>query len=365
MSKPLRTLLRLCLYGLGIGVLAGTGLKFLDSAPIQGGLSSRQFKPLNILFGERSRKKKLNLTISDVTRRLKTNTFIPQKELKGLSVRWRELVSRQPDLKASALIINLDDGSFASVDANAQLPAASSIKAPILLVALQMLDSGELKWNEPLQLKKDLIGGGAGWMAFEPLGSTFPVHEVATEMIRVSDNTGTNLLISRIGGKEVLNRTFMKLGLSSTEIKNYLPDLTGTNTTSARDLVLAIALVDSGEALSIRSRDLFREVMSTSVSNRLIPGGLLKGLGGSQLNPDDGLLLKGYKVFNKTGDIGTAYVDVGLIEMPNNTRAIAAFIVTGPFNDPRSTQLIRDMAEAMAPVLRPKAELSKLTNTNF
>ena len=32
---------------------------------------------------------------------------------------------------------------------------------------------------------------------------------------------------------------------------------------------------------SQRTRDLFREVMSTSITNRLLPGGLLKGLGGA------------------------------------------------------------------------------------
>ena len=45
--------------------------------------------------------------------------------------------------------------------------------------------------------------------------------------------------------------------------------------------------------------------MSTSESNRLIPLGLLMGIGGRiQSDPDEGLLIKGYRVYNKTGDIG-------------------------------------------------------------
>ena len=58
-----------------------------------------------------------------------------------------------------------------------------------------MIDSAELLWDEQLKLTKDLIGGGAGWMAYQPLGKTFPTHEVASEMIRISDNTATTLLI--------------------------------------------------------------------------------------------------------------------------------------------------------------------------
>ena len=142
------------------------------------------------------------------------------------------------------------------------------------------------------------------------------------------------------------------LGLDSTSISNLLPDLNGTNKTSAKDLSKVIAMIDEGHLLSIRSRDLFREVMSTSTTNRLIPGGLLRGLGGSQGQPDYKLLIKGYRVYNKTGDIGIAYADAALIQLPDTTRAVAGFLVEGPFNDPRSSKLIRDMASEMVPFLK-------------
>ena len=133
-----------------------------------------------------------------------------------------------------------------------------------------------------------------------------------------------------------------------------LPDLQGTNTTSAKDLTRTIELVDTGKVLSLRTRDLFREVMSTSITNRLLPGGLLSGLGIEKKDIDYNLQIKGYRVYNKTGDIGTVYADAGLIQMPDNTRAVAGFIVKGPFNDPRSAELIRKMAAAMAPFLIPE-----------
>ncbi len=59
-------------------------------------------------------------------------------------------------------------------------------------------------------------------------------------------------------------------------------------------------------------------------------------------------------MFNKTGDFGTAYADAGLIELPDGRRAVAGFLVKGPFNDPRSTEMIRQLASAMAPYLKPK-----------
>jgi beta-lactamase class A len=254
-------------------------------------------------------------------------------------------------LQTSGYLLVLDDGRYAQLQPDRAMPAASSIKTPILLAGLEDLDAGRLRWNEPLTMSKEVVGGGAGWMASKPVGTRFPFWEAATEMIRVSDNSATNLLIKRLGGKTALNARFQAMGLTATVVNNWLPDLKGTNTTSSLDLARSIAMVDTGEMLSPRARDLFRGVMGTSRTNTLLPLGLLMGLGGDSADPDSALLAHGVTVLNKTGDIGIAYADGGLIELPDGKRAVAAFMVKGPFNDPRSTDLIRAMAAAVARTL--------------
>ena len=355
-------MLRLVLMGVGLGVITGSVLKLAGPAVQQGDLVLPSWLPQSQDPSDSEREDDTAASTADSGSANSTDAlgrFQTRNELKALSQRWQQLAAEQPDLTVSAFMLVLDDGRYAELEPDTALPAASSIKTPILLVTLEELDAGRLSWNEPLTLSKTVVGGGAGWMASKPLGTRFPTHEVATEMIRVSDNTATNLLIERLGGKEALNARFNALGLSATKINNWLPDLKGTNNTSARDLARSIALVDTGEALSIRSRDLFREVMGTSITNTLLPKGLLRGLGGRQGKPDDSLMIKGYRVLNKTGDIGIAYADAGLIELPDGSRAVAAFLVKGPFNDPRSTELIRKLAAAMAPVLKPKPAVAR------
>ncbi|QNI57970.1 beta-lactamase class A [Synechococcus sp. BIOS-U3-1] len=361
-GSPLRLVLRLVLMGVGLGVITGSLLKLAGPAVETGDLTLPAWLPLSEQSPERQVQQGAAADTSGTTSLNRTESlgrFETRNELKPLSERWQTLAAAQPDLDVSAFMLVLDDGRYAQLEPDTELPAASSIKTPILLVTLEELDAGRLSWNEPLQLSQTVVGGGAGWMASKPLGTRFPTHEVATEMIRVSDNTATNLLIERLGGREILNARFNALGLSATKVNDWLPDLKGTNSTSARDLARSIALVDTGEALSIRSRDLFREVMGTSITNTLLPRGLLRGLGGRQGEPDESLMVKGYKVFNKTGDIGIAYADAGLIELPDGSRAVAAFLVKGPFNDPRSTELIRKLAAAMAPVLKPKPAVTR------
>lgn len=334
-------MLRLLVIGVGLGVITGTALKLLAPRLAKGGLGGigaltpAQVPPVS----------------GALQRGLPLGRFEPKTELTALSQRWAALATAQKDLLVSGYLLVLDDGRYAQLNADSPLPAASSIKSPVLLAALEDLDAGKLRWNEPLILSKEVIGAGAGWMANKPLGTRFPFYEAATEMIRVSDNSATNLLIKRLGGKVALNARFQGLGLGASVINNWLPDLDGTNTTSAHDLARTIALVDTGNKLSPRARDLYREIMGQSRTNTLIPLGVLQGLGGDSSDPDSELLAKGITIYNKTGDIGIAYADAGLIELPNGQRAVAAFMVKGPFNDPRSTDLIRAMAAAAAKAL--------------
>ncbi len=273
------------------------------------------------------------------------------KKLDGLVNKWETLIIKNPDLDVSCFFLSLDNQIYAEINSGKNLPAASSVKVPILIILLKMLDEGAILWNENLILSEDIIGGGSGWMAYQKVGEKFPVFEVASEMIRVSDNTATNLLIKRIGGIKVVNQKFKEIGLKNTQINNFLPDLEGTNLTSTKDLSLAMALVDSGYLLNVRSRDIFREIMQKSRTNSLIPSGILRGLGKENYDADYNLLLKGYLVHNKTGDIGISYSDTALIQTPHNSRAFASFIIKGPFNDPRSPELIRDLSAEIVPYL--------------
>ena len=339
---PLLLVLRLLVMGVGLGVIAGTSLRLLAPRLALGASSQAPRSEPAPGFGA---------TTAGPSAGAQLGRFEPRTELVALSKRWQQLAAVHKDLTASGFLLVLDDGRFAQLQSDLPLPAASSIKTPILLLALEALDAGQLRWGEPLAMTKEVVGGGAGWMASRPVGTRFPVFEAATEMIRVSDNTATNLLIKRLGGEQSVNQRFAAQGLAATVVNNWLPDLEGTNTTSARDLARAIALVDIGDKLSPRGRDLFREILGTSPTNTLIPLGLLQGLGRDGADPDAELRSFGITAYNKTGDIGIAYADGALVQLPTGQRAVLAFMVKGPFNDPRSTDLIRAMAAEVSKTL--------------
>jgi beta-lactamase class A len=226
--------------------------------------------------------------------------------------------------------VDLDTGGYLDLNGSSTFSAASTIKFPILVAFFQDVDAGKIRLDEKLTIKQELIGGGSGDMQYKPIGTKFTALETATKMIVISDNTATNMLIARLGGATALNQRFLSWGLTTTEIRNLLPDLAGTNTTTPRDLAQLMALVNQGELMSLRSHDRLLDIMRRTRTVTLLP----RGLG------------EGATIAHKTGDIGSMVGDVGLVDMPNGKRYIAVAMVKRPHNDSRAQELIRQISRA-------------------
>jgi beta-lactamase class A len=224
----------------------------------------------------------------------------------------------------------LDNGSYVDINASASFPAASTIKIPILVAFFQDVDAGKIRLDEMLTMQKEMMVGGSGDMQYKPVGTQFKALEVATKMMTVSDNTATNMLIARMGGIEALNQRFRSWGLNTTAIRNQLPDLQGTNTTSPKELGTLMAMVSQGNLLNMTSRDRILDIMRNTVRNHLLPTGLGQGA----------------SIAHKTGDIGTMLADAGLVDLPTGKRYIVTVMVQRPNNDPRAEKLIGSISKA-------------------
>ena len=226
-------------------------------------------------------------------------------------------------------MIDLDTNSYVDFSGTATFPAASTIKVPILVAFFQDVDAGKIRLDEQLVMRPELIGSGSGDMQYQPPGTKFSALETAFKMIAISDNTATNMLIARLGGAAALNQRFQSWGLTATVIRNPLPDLQGTNTTSPRDLANLMAWVNQGDLVSMRSRDRLLDIMRQTVNDSLLPQGLGEGA----------------TIAHKTGDIGSLIGDVGLVDMPNGKRYVIAALVKRPFNDMQAPALINQISQ--------------------
>ncbi|MFM2312979.1 MAG: hypothetical protein RLZZ04_2255 [Cyanobacteriota bacterium] len=247
------------------------------------------------------------------------------REISPLKFQLEQLANKYPDLQPEVFLVDLDNKGFVNLNSKAPLAAASTIKLPILVAFFQDVDRGQISLDEQLIMTKDVIASGSGSMQYEPPNSKFSALKTAEQMMTISDNTATNMLIKRMGGMKQLNQRFLRMGLAATTLHNPLPDLTGTNTTSAADLGNLLVKIDGGGLVSLRSRDRLLYIMRNIVRNTLLPEGLESGA----------------IIAHKTGDIKSVLGDVGIIDMPNGKRYIASVLVKRPDNSPLAKEFIQ------------------------
>lgn len=247
------------------------------------------------------------------------------KEITTLKSDLQQLAGKYPDLEPKVFLVDLDTKGFVNINSKEVIAAASTIKLPVLVAFFQEVDRGIINLEEQLVMTKDVIAGGSGGMQYEKPGSKFSALKTAEQMISVSDNTATNMLIKRMGGMARLNQQFIKMGSRSTRLNNLLPDLTGTNTTTPEDLGNLLVKIDNGDLISLRSRDRLLYIMRKIARNTLLPVGLESGA----------------IIAHKTGDIKPVLGDVGIIDMPNGKRYIASILVKRPDNSPKAKEFIQ------------------------
>ena len=97
-------------------------------------------------------------------------------------------------------ISTLEGQLLATLGADAVFPAASTIKVPLLLLALERVQAGALDLNERFELHAGDRVGGAGVLHELGAGLRPSLQDLLTLMIIVSDNTATNLVIDSPGG---------------------------------------------------------------------------------------------------------------------------------------------------------------------
>ena len=260
------------------------------------------------------------------------------KEIVPLKSSLQQLAGQYRDLEPKVFVVDLDTKGFVSIQGEEIISSASTIKLPILVAFFQDVDEGKISLEERLIMTKDRIGEGSGTMQYQEPGTKFSALETATKMMTTSDNTATNMLIERMGGRSKLNQRFIEMGLKATRLRNPLPDLTGTNTTTAEDLGNLLAKIDNGKLISLRSRDRLLYIMRNIVRNTLLPVGL---------EPEA-------IIAHKTGDIKSVLADAGIIDMPNGKRYIASVLVKRPDNAPQAKEFIQKASSIVYQYFEPQ-----------
>jgi 2-iminobutanoate/2-iminopropanoate deaminase len=114
--------------------------------------------------------------------------------------------------KTGLYVKHLTTGEEVSIRADQSFNSQSVIKIPIMVRAFQLADAGRLNLDERLTLGRADLRDGTGIFQNLDLGSTPTLRDLIQQMIVTSDNTATDAVTVKVGGKEAVNADLAKAG---------------------------------------------------------------------------------------------------------------------------------------------------------
>ena len=252
-------------------------------------------------------------------------------ELKGLETSLKLLGQKYPNINPSVFVWSIDDYSYASINSDKIYPAASIIKLPVLIQLYKSIEAEQFGLRDNMYLTEYYRSSGSGNMQYAQTGNSYSLYDLARVMIQDSDNTATNMLISKIGSMNDINAAMKNWGIKHTHIQTWLPDLTGTNYTTAQDMAQMLYNIsdDNNSFLNVNSQSDIISIMGKVKNVNLIKAGL----------PDNADFV------HKTGDIGTMLGDAGIVNMPNGKRYIVVILAHRPHNHPNGKIYIQEASK--------------------
>ncbi len=114
--------------------------------------------------------------------------------------------------RAGIWVKHLTTGEAAGVRDGELFNSASVIKIPVLVLAFQMAERGELKLDERITIRKEDLRGGSGIFRYHDAGLQPTFRDVLLQMVITSDNTATDLAIAKVGGVARVNAGLKEQG---------------------------------------------------------------------------------------------------------------------------------------------------------
>ena len=224
--------------------------------------------------------------------------------------------------------------AFESLDGKGQMflnekvmfHAASTMKTPVVIEVYRQSKEGRFSLDDSLVVRnafKSIVDGSSYQLdpkddsddsMYKKLGDKLSIRELIRQMITVSSNLATNLLMDLVEAGKV-TATMRSLGASDIEVLRGVEDGKAfekglNNRTSAFDLLTIMKAISRGEAVDSAASTEVLEILLNQKFNELIP---------ALLPPD-------VRVAHKTGNITGVEHDSGIVLLPDGRRYVLVIL---------------------------------------
>lgn len=206
--------------------------------------------------------------------------------------RLTEAVEAAESALGGRVAMCLRDGARLAFDYRAEelFHAASTMKVPVMIEVFRQVDAGAFSLAETMVLDplcRSFIDDSPfrcePAKALQPrIGQPVSVLELATQMIVLSDNLATNLLLERVGARRI-TATMRALGATGGYVLRGVEDEQAfragiSNRVTAHDLTLLMAAIEEDRAASPESCAEMRRILRLQQYRDMIAAGLPEGV---------------------------------------------------------------------------------------
>jgi beta-lactamase class A len=215
--------------------------------------------------------------------------------------------------EAAVVLETLDGKERLAIDPDKSFHAASTMKVPVMIELFRQAEAGTLSLDEPLTIKNEFhsivdgsvyqlsVGDDSDADVYKAVGRTMTLRQLCEAMITVSSNFAANLLIERLGAKNI-QATTDRLGATGMHVLRGVEDQKAfdsgmNNTTTARALAVLLEKLANRRAVSPKADAEMVAILKRQHFHDAIPAGL----------PD------GIVVAHKTGNITKIHHDAAIV----------------------------------------------------
>jgi beta-lactamase class A len=226
-----------------------------------------------------------------------------------LAPKLERLAVRTPGIVAVS-IADLSGGHVIAINGDVNLPAASTIKIPVMVEVFRQIAQGRFTHATIVALTDGDRDCGYGSVCDAPWGTRYSIDTLLSLMITRSDNTAANMLIRKVGRQNV-NETMAGLGLVQTRLGDSIRsdgDIRALRTTT-NEMMRLLIMIAGHEVVNDKACETMLAILIGQRHNELLPKDLPKGLA----------------IAHKTGTLHDTLNDVGIVYLNGAPYVFCAF----------------------------------------
>lgn len=225
--------------------------------------------------------------------------------------------------------------------------AASTMKTPVMVEVYRQAAAGKFSLKDSILIKNEFISildgspysitreSDSDTLIYDHIGEKRTVYSLMHDMIIISSNLATNLIVELVDAKNV-NQTMRAMGANDIQILRGVEDTKAyeagmNNQVTAYDLMLLFEKIDKEEIVNEEASMAMMDILLDQKFNDIIPAKLPANV----------------KVAHKTGFITGVHHDSGIVFLPDGKKYVLVLLSKGLKDETAGIEAMANVSELL------------------